>query len=74
MRWWLLHLRNFRFGLLTPLFRDWVVIMMKERFGRDPARAGLGSSAFECGHLELWVVELVSNAIFARVCSPVADR
>jgi hypothetical protein len=51
--------------------RDCVVIMMKERFGRGRQS---GSSALECGHLELWVIELVTNAIFLRACSPVADR
>ncbi len=45
--------------------------MMKERFGRDRQS---GSSALECGHLELWVIDLVSNTIFLRACSPLADR
>jgi hypothetical protein len=45
--------------------------MMKERFGQDRQS---GSSALEGGHLELWVIELVSNAIFSRACSPGVDR
>jgi hypothetical protein len=28
----------------------------------------------ECGHLELWVIELIPNAIFLGACSPAADR
>jgi hypothetical protein len=51
--------------------RDCVVIMMKERFGRDRQS---GSSALECGHLELWVIELIPDAIFLRACSPVDER
>jgi hypothetical protein len=51
--------------------RDCVVIMMKGRYGRDRQS---GSSALGCGHLELWVTDLGSNAIFSRDCIPVADR
>jgi len=51
-----------------------VVIMMKERLGQDPALAGSGSLALECRHLELWVIELVSNTIFSGGYSPVAER
>jgi hypothetical protein len=40
--------------------------MIKERFGRDRQP---GSSALECGHLELWVIELVPNAIFSRLAA-----
>ncbi len=46
-------------------------MMMEERFGRDRQ---LGSSAFECNHEEVWVIYLVSNAVFLRACSAVADR
>jgi hypothetical protein len=43
----------------------------EERFGLDRQS---GSSALEYGCLELWVVELASNEIYSRACSPVADR
>jgi hypothetical protein len=35
--------------------------MMKERFGQDRQS---GSATLECGHLELWIIEFVSNALF----------
>ena len=41
------------------------------RYGRNRQSS---SSALECGHLELWVIELLANAIFSWACSPVADR
>jgi hypothetical protein len=45
-------------------------MMGKERFGRGRQS---GSSALECGHLELWVIEVVPNSIFLRAWNPVAD-
>jgi len=58
-------------GRLTLPLGDCIVIVMKEKFGRDRQS---GSSALECGHLELLVIELIPNAISLRACSPVADR
>jgi hypothetical protein len=44
--------------------------MMEGRYGRNRQS---GSSALECGHLELWVIELPPNAIFSWAYRPVAD-
>jgi hypothetical protein len=56
----------------SPLpFGDCVVIMMEVGNRRDKHS---GSSALECGHLEVWVIELLANATFPSACSPVADR
>jgi hypothetical protein len=52
---------------------DCVVIMMESGSGRDPALAGSGSSALECGHLEWSVIELAANEVFSGISSPVAD-
>jgi hypothetical protein len=41
------------------------------RYGRNRQSS---SSALECGHLELWVIELLANAIFSWDCGPAADR
>ena len=61
--------------LIVPLsLEDCLVIIMEGKYWRNPALAGLGSSALECGHLELWVIELPANAIFSLACSPAADR
>jgi hypothetical protein len=46
-------------------------MMTRERFGRGRQS---GFSALEYGHLELWVIDLVSNAILPGACSLVADR
>jgi hypothetical protein len=43
----------------------------EERFGRDRQS---GSSALESGHLEVRVIDVVTNVIFLRGCGPVADR
>jgi hypothetical protein len=38
--------------------------MMDEgRFRRNPAVAGSGSSALECGRLKLWLIGLLRNGI-----------
>jgi hypothetical protein len=55
----------------NPPFRDCVVIVMEGRYGRNRQS---GSSALECGHLELWVIELLANATFSWACNTVADR
>jgi hypothetical protein len=52
-------------------FRDCVAIMTEGRYVRNRQSR---SSALECGHLELWVIELLAKAIFSCACSPVADR
>jgi hypothetical protein len=46
-------------------------IITEGRFGRDRQS---DFSALECGHLELWVIDLFSNEIFSRACGPAADR
>jgi len=43
-----------------PLLRDCVVIMMEGGFRRDRQS---GSSALECGRLNLWVIGLLRNGI-----------
>jgi hypothetical protein len=45
----------------TLALGDCVVIMMEGRYGRNRLS---DSSALACGHLELWVIELLANAIF----------
>jgi hypothetical protein len=49
---------------------DCVVIMMEGRFRRDPAVAGSGSSALECGHLKLWGIGLLRNGILSMGLEP----
>jgi hypothetical protein len=46
--------------------------MCRNKEGRIWAGQTVSSSALECGHLELWVIELVPNAIFSMDVSPVA--
>jgi hypothetical protein len=45
--------------------------MIKEgRFRRNPALAGSGSSALECGRLKLWVIGLLRNEILFTGLEP----
>jgi hypothetical protein len=45
--------------------------MIKEgRFWRNPAVAGSGSSALECGRLKLWVIGLLRNGILFMGLEP----
>jgi hypothetical protein len=39
------------------------VMMMEGGFRRDPAVAGSGSSALECGRSKVWVIGLLRNGI-----------
>jgi hypothetical protein len=48
---------------------DCVVIMEEERFGRDRQS---GSSALECGHLKLSLIDLLGNTILSWGCNSVA--
>ena len=50
--------------------RDCVVIMMEGEFRRNPAVAGSGSSALECGRLKLWVIGLLGNGILFMGLEP----
>ena len=54
----------------SPPFRDCVVIMMESGFQRNPALAGSGSSALECGRLKLWVIGLVGNGFLFMGLAP----
>ena len=51
------------YQVLSSPLRGCVVMMMEGRFRRNPALAGSGSSALECGRLDSWVIGLLRNRI-----------
>ena len=55
---------------LLPPQGDCVAIMMEGGFRRNPAVAGSGSSALECGHLKLRVIGLLRNGILFMGLEP----
>jgi hypothetical protein len=44
--------------------------MMESGFRRNPALAGSGSSALECGRLKLWVIGLLGNGFLFMGLAP----
>jgi hypothetical protein len=58
------------YQVLSSPLRGCVVMMMEGRFRRNPALAGSGSSALECGRLKVWVINLLKNWILFMGLEP----
>ena len=66
-----LNLAWYRAGKLSLPTGDSVAIMMEGRYGRNRQS---GSSALECGHLEVWVIDLPASEIFPWAWRPAVYR